>query len=162
MAVHVPKYVRVASLHHLRIAPRHGRAPFAYINKPAKPPINAAFDRFRLLAPCHLPPVGSRTVHPAAVARLGRVLTVPVIVQRAQFVTQVQQRHATYRDSHTVQQQNPPDTQLYLLRVAPAQARFEPRQRCRRARDARVPRAWVLLKWQTPRKAPLEAARVEP
>ena len=94
---------------------------------------------------------------PAGVAILLGNLGVSVIVQRTELIPEIDQRDSPDGADHPVQQENPADGKLGLLRITLLQCRLQTRERGRGSRDAGVARPRVLLERESSCEAAGEA-----
>ena len=67
---------------------------FAQLDETLQLLIDAPFRSLGIVAPRHLFPIRGGPVNPAAVVRLGRVAPIAVIIERTDFVAQIDERNA--------------------------------------------------------------------
>lgn len=146
------QHMRILSIQDRQITARKGQATFSQLNQPLETPENAAFDRFGNAAALIFLPIYAQTVDPAAVTRLGGVITIAIVVERANFVAQIQKRDAANRQNQAVDQQNSPNGKFRFSGAFFTQGFFQPRQRSASTANAAVAGFWVFLKGQPARK----------
>src|SRR5256714_3580614 len=122
----------------------------------------AAMRRVLVMLYSLLPgPIRLRAVDPTTVPGLVQVMGERVLVQRADFVAQVEQRDTADAQDDAVQHQDAPHSQLNLLLVAGLDRLLQPGKRGQRARDAGITGSRVFLEWQTARERAWEVPGVE-
>ncbi len=102
-------------LEHAHVAARKVRLSLALSDHVLQPGVDPTFERAGIIAPPHALPVGGGPVHPAAVVGLGRIVTIAVVIERADLIAEVNQGNAPHRDNDTVDQQDAANGKFHFL-----------------------------------------------
>jgi hypothetical protein len=100
-------------------------------------------------------------MYPAAVALVGRVVAVGVVVEYANLIAEVNERDATYSQDNSVNQQNAVDGKFNLILAFFFERFFQTSERRACPADAAIARFGIFLKGQSARETSGETSAVK-